>query len=161
MSTLLAEKEKAYRDYGHDIDGTDTVLETGLGFTCDFQKDGGFIGMDAVQQQKEASKERGGLSRKMVQILVQDPEPLLSHGEIIWRNGNPISDIRAGSYGHALQGAVGLSLIDAAASKGETDVVNKNFITTGDWEIEIADKKYPIKLSFSPLYDAKSTRVKV
>lgn len=117
--------------------------------------------MEAVQKQKEATKERGGLRRKMVQILVQDKEPLLSHGEIIWRNGKRISDIRAGSYGHTLGGAVGLSLINAAASMGESDIVDKNFITTGDWEIEIADKMYPIQLSFSPLYDPKSHRVKV
>ena len=154
-------KEKAYRDYGHDIDGTDTLLEAGLGFTCDFQKKEGFIGMEAVLEQKETAKERGGLQRKMVQVLVQDKEPLLSHGEIIWRNGSRIGDIRAGSYGHTLQGAVGLSLIDAAASRGESDVVNKNFIATGDWEIEIADRTYPIQLSFLPLYDPKGSRVKV
>jgi glycine cleavage system aminomethyltransferase T/glycine/D-amino acid oxidase-like deaminating enzyme len=32
--------EKGYRDYGHDIDNTDSVLEVGLGFTCDFSKQG-------------------------------------------------------------------------------------------------------------------------
>ena len=117
--------------------------------------------MEAVKAQKTASKEQGGLSRKMVQVLVQDPEPLLSHGEVLWRNGNPISDIRAASYGHTLQGAVGLSLVDAAASKGESEVVNKDFITTGDWQVEISDKKYPCQLSFAPLYDPKSLRVKV
>eukprot|EP00559_Dactyliosolen_fragilissimus_P008321 CAMPEP_0184860704 /NCGR_PEP_ID=MMETSP0580-20130426/5544_1 /TAXON_ID=1118495 /ORGANISM="Dactyliosolen fragilissimus" /LENGTH=822 /DNA_ID=CAMNT_0027357913 /DNA_START=85 /DNA_END=2553 /DNA_ORIENTATION=+ len=30
--------EKGYRDYGHDVDNTDTVLECGLGFTRDFKK---------------------------------------------------------------------------------------------------------------------------
>ena len=36
--------EKGYRDYGHDIDNTDTVLEAGLGFAVDLKKPGGFIG---------------------------------------------------------------------------------------------------------------------
>ena len=40
--------EKGYRDYGHDIDNTDTVLEAGLGFAVDLEKPGGFIGKDAV-----------------------------------------------------------------------------------------------------------------
>jgi len=31
--------EKGYRDYGHDMDNTDTVLECGLGFCCDFEKE--------------------------------------------------------------------------------------------------------------------------
>ena len=41
--------EKGYRDYGHDMDNTDTLLEVGLGFTCDFEKEGGFIGKEAVR----------------------------------------------------------------------------------------------------------------
>jgi 4-methylaminobutanoate oxidase (formaldehyde-forming) len=36
--------EKAYRDYGEDMDNTDTPLEAGLGFAVDFDKPGGFIG---------------------------------------------------------------------------------------------------------------------
>src|SRR5205085_6616008 len=36
--------EKGYRDYGHDIDNTDTVLEAGLGFAVDLKKEGGFLG---------------------------------------------------------------------------------------------------------------------
>jgi glycine cleavage system aminomethyltransferase T len=33
--------EKGYRDYGHDIDNTDSVLEAGLGFAVDLKKPGG------------------------------------------------------------------------------------------------------------------------
>merc|ERR1712167_272961 len=29
--------EKGYRDYGHDIDNTDTLMESGLSFTADFK----------------------------------------------------------------------------------------------------------------------------
>ena len=36
--------EKGYRDYGHDIDNTDSVLEAGLGFAVDLKKPGGFLG---------------------------------------------------------------------------------------------------------------------
>ncbi len=41
--------EKGYRDYGHDIDNTDSVLEAGLGFAVALDKPGGFIGRDAVR----------------------------------------------------------------------------------------------------------------
>src|SRR5262249_23194839 len=40
--------EKGYRDYGHDIDNTDTVLEAGLGFAVDLKKPNGFLGKEAV-----------------------------------------------------------------------------------------------------------------
>ena len=38
--------EKGYRDYGHDMDNTDTLMEVGLGFTADFDKKEGFIGKE-------------------------------------------------------------------------------------------------------------------
>src|SRR5499427_9540389 len=61
--------EKGYRDYGHDIDNTDTVLEAGLGFAVALDKPGGFIGRDAVLAQKE----RGPLRRRLVQVRLTDP----------------------------------------------------------------------------------------
>jgi 4-methylaminobutanoate oxidase (formaldehyde-forming) len=48
--------EKAYRDYGHDMDNTDSLLQMGLGFTCDFDKAGGFLGKEAVQAEKAKAK---------------------------------------------------------------------------------------------------------
>ena len=46
--------EKAYRDYGHDIDNTDNAFETGLGFAVAVDKPGGFIGCEAAKAQKAA-----------------------------------------------------------------------------------------------------------
>ena len=48
--------EKGYRDYGHDIDNTDSVLEAGLGFAVDLDKADGFIGRDAVVAKKAAGR---------------------------------------------------------------------------------------------------------
>src|SRR4029078_7519940 len=86
--------EKGYRDYGHDIDNTDTVLEAGLGFAVDLDKPGGFIGRDAVL----AKKAQGTLTHRIVQILVEDPEPLMFHAEVVRRNDVPIGYVRAASY---------------------------------------------------------------
>lgn len=70
--------EKAYRDYGHDIDNTDCVLEVGLGFAVDLDKPDGFIGRDAVLAKKAA----GPLRRRLVQILLEDPGPMLFHSTL-------------------------------------------------------------------------------
>src|SRR5262249_60562328 len=78
--------EKAYRDMGHDIDNTDTVLEAGLGFAVDLKKPGGFVGKDAIVAQKAA----GPLKKRLVQILVQDPEPMMFHAPIVLRDGKPV-----------------------------------------------------------------------
>jgi glycine cleavage system aminomethyltransferase T len=55
--------EKAYRDYAHDVDNTDSVLEAGLGFTCDFNKPDGFVGKEAVLKEKELPA-----ARRLVQV---------------------------------------------------------------------------------------------
>mmetsp|Transcript_32634 Transcript_32634/g.48321 ORF Transcript_32634/g.48321 Transcript_32634/m.48321 type:complete len:533 (+) Transcript_32634:377-1975(+) len=150
--------EKGYRDYGHDIDNTDTITEAGLSFTCDFKKEGGFIGMEKVQAQKTNAKERGGLSRRMANVFVplEPSDPLLYHGEILWRNGEAISDIRSGSYGHTIGGGIGLTMLDS--HNGEP--INNAYIENGSWELEIADRKYPCKVSVSPFYDPKNSRIK-
>ena len=87
--------EKGYRDYGHDIDNTDSVLEAGLGFAVAIDKPGGFIGRDAVAARTAA----GPPTRRVVQILVTDPEPLMFHAEVVRRDGRAVGYVRAASYG--------------------------------------------------------------
>jgi 4-methylaminobutanoate oxidase (formaldehyde-forming) len=142
--------EKAYRDYGHDIDNTDSVLEAGLGFAVDLKKPSGFVGRDAVVAKKAA----GPLTRRLLQILVKDPEPLLFHAEVVRRDGKPVGYVRAASYGFTLGGAVGLAMIDAG------EPLDQAWIDRGRWEIDIAGKLYPAVASLRPLYDPDMKRVK-
>ena len=79
--------EKGYRDYGHDMDNTDDPYEVGLGFTLDLKKQDGFIGKDAVINKQEQAP----LTRRLAQVLVKDPDPLLFHAEVVRRNGNPVA----------------------------------------------------------------------
>jgi 4-methylaminobutanoate oxidase (formaldehyde-forming) len=142
--------EKGYRDYGHDIDNTDSVLEAGLGFAVRLDKPGGFIGRDAVVAQKAA----GPLRKRLVQILLKDPEPMMFHAEIVKRNGVPLGYIRAASYGHTLGGAVGLAMLSA------DEPITAAYLDAGDWQVEIADRDYPAVASLRPLYDPHMKRVK-
>jgi 4-methylaminobutanoate oxidase (formaldehyde-forming) len=135
--------EKAYRDYGHDLDNTDTALEAGLGFAVDLDKPGGFIGRDAVLAQKAS----GPLRKRLVQVLVKDPEPLLFHAEIVRRNGVALGYVRAGSYGFTLGGAVGLAMIEADAP------IDQVYLDAGACDVEIAGRRYPAIASLRPLYD--------
>jgi len=142
--------EKAYRDYGYDIDSLDTPLEAGLGAFVKINKPGGFIGRDAFMRQKDS----GILNRRHVQFLLKDPEPLLHHNEIVLRDGKIVGDISAGAYGHTLGGAVGLGFVSCE------DGVTREYIDSGDWEIQIAGIKYPAIASLTPLYDPKNERIK-
>jgi 4-methylaminobutanoate oxidase (formaldehyde-forming) len=142
--------EKGYRDYGHDIDNTDSVLEAGLGFAVDFRKPGGFIGRDAVLAKKAA----GPLARRLAQVLVLDPDPLMFHAEVVYRNGKPVGYVRAASYGFTLGGAVGLAMIDAG------EPIDQAWLDAGSWEIDIAGTRYPARASLRPMYDPEMKRIK-
>jgi 4-methylaminobutanoate oxidase (formaldehyde-forming) len=140
--------EKAYRHFGHDITDEDHVLEAGLGFAVKTGK-GDFLGRDAVLRRKEA-----GLSRRLVQFRLTDPEPLLFHNEAILRDGRLVETITSGNYGHFLGGAIGLGYVPC---EGETEAD----ILSSRYEIEIAGERFPAEASLKPLYDPKSERVKM
>ncbi len=143
--------EKGYRDYGHDIDNTDGVVEAGLSFAVDMEKPGGFIGRDRVESQMAARP----LNRRLVQVLVGDPEPLMFHGEVLYRNGERVGYIRAASYGFTLGGTVGLAMVDA------DEPVTGGYLEDGVWEVEIVDLLYPANVSIRPFYDPESERVRM
>jgi len=142
--------EKGYRDYGHDIDNTDCVLEAGLGFAVDLRRPTQFIGRPAV----EARKAAGPLTRRLVQILVQDPEPMLFHAEVVRRNGVPAGYVRAASYGFTLGGAVGLAMIEA------DEPLDQAYLDDSTWEVDIAGRTHSAVASLRPLYDPTMSRVK-
>ena len=142
--------EKGYRDYGHDIDNTDTPDEVGLGFALDLAKPGGFIGREAVVAQRS----RGPLQRRLVQLLVRDPAPQMFHAEIVRRNGLPVGYVRAASYGHTLGGAVGLAMIDPRRT------VDDAWLAGGEWQVDIAGTLYPAAVAARPLYDPAMKRIR-
>ena len=148
--------EKAYRDYGHDIDNTDDPYETGLGFAIDLDKADGFIGKEALL----ARRAKGPLQRRLVQVLVKDAGPLMFHAEIVRRDGVPVGYVRAASYGHTLGGAVGLAMIEPKLPAGSQQPVDAAWLAAGRWEVEIAGQCYPAVVSLKPMYDPANARIK-
>jgi heterotetrameric sarcosine oxidase gamma subunit len=143
--------EKAYRDWGLDLDNTDTPLDAGLGFAVAWDKPGGFIGKEALIAQRETP---GEPKRRLVQFLVRDPEPLLYGIEPILRDGRWVGYNRIGAYGHTLGGAVGLGMVEDEAGIPASSIEDSN------WELDIAHRTYPVTASLRPLYDPDRARIK-
>ncbi|MBS2022377.1 MAG: GcvT family protein [Deltaproteobacteria bacterium] len=142
--------EKGYRDYGHDIDNTDTVLEAGLGFAVDLKKPA-FIGKDAVQAQKA----KGPLKKRLIQLLCKEPDALLFHAEVVARNGKSHGYVRAASYGFTVGGATALAMIEA------DEPITQAWLDAGTWTIDVAGRKVAAVASLKPLYDAENKRIKM
>ena len=141
--------EKAYRHFGHDITDEDHVLEAGLGFAVKTGK-GDFIGREAVLRRRAA-----GLTRRLVQFLLEDPAPLLFHNEPILREGRIVGQLSSGNYGHALGGAVGLGYVPCRPDAPPEEMLAARYT------IDVAGRIVPARASLAPLYDPTSARMKV
>ena len=108
-----------------------------------------FIGRDAVLRKKEE-----GLSMRMVQFKLTDPEPLVYHNEPIIRDGEIVSYVTSGNYGHTLGGAIAMGYVPCAGESMDQ-------LLASDYEIEIAGTRVAANASLRPMYDPKSERVKV
>ena len=143
--------EKGYRHWGHDISDEDTPLQSGLGFAVAMKKPGGFIGLEALQAQKEA-----GLTRRLVMFALDDATPLLYHNEPICRDGAIVGRISSGMFGHHLGKSLGMGYVQCQTQGEAPDA-----ILQGKYEIEVAGVRYSAQPSLAPLYDPSSTRIKV
>ena len=141
--------EKAYRHWSHDITPEDTPLEAGLGFCIAWNKQGGFIGLDALLRQKDQ-----GITRRLAQFVIDDPDVMMYHDEPIWMNDKIISRLTSAMYGYTLGGAVGLGYVGTEYAAKPEDVL------AGKYEIEVAGRRIPARVSLKPMYDPTSARIK-
>ncbi|MEE8536097.1 MAG: aminomethyltransferase family protein, partial [Kiloniellales bacterium] len=141
--------EKAYRHWGHDITDEDNPVEAGLTFACRPDKNLPFIGREALLRQLER-----GVTKRLVQFALDDPEPLLYHNEPILRDREIVGYVTSGNYGHSLGRAIGLGYVNHAGG------VDAEYIRAGRYEIEIAGERFPAKASLRPLYDPAAERVR-
>ncbi len=138
--------EKAYRHWGHDITDEDTPLEAGLGFAVKFDKPGGFIGREALLEQKRTAP-----AKRLLQFRLLDPKPLLYHDEPVWQGDKLVGRITSGAYGHTLGGAIGLGYVDTAKAPD---------LSAGEFSIEVAGERIPAEASSRPMYDPTGQRIR-
>ena len=139
--------EKGFRHFGHDITCEDHVLEAGLGFAVKTGKPD-FVGRDAVLRKKET-----GLKTRMVQFRLTDPEPLLYHNEPVVRDGEIVSYLSSGNYGHTLGGAIGMGYVPCEGETAEQ-------LLASSYEIDVAGTRVAAEVSLRPMYDPKGARAK-
>lgn len=152
METLESTRTEAgRRDYGLDMENSDSPLEAGLGFAVDFDKPGGFVGREALLKQHEKRPWRN----RLVQFLLEDPEPLLYGEEPIFLHGEPVGYVRSGAYGHTLGGAMGFGYVE------HREGVTSSLLQAGGFEIQVAGERHAALASLRPRYDPKNERVQM
>ena len=141
--------EKGYRIWGADVTPDHTPLEAGLGWAAKLKTDTPFLGREALEQQKA-----NGLAKRLTFFAVDDPEVVLLGRETIYRNGERVGWLTSGGFGHTVGQSLGMGYVRNKAG------VDREFLTGGEYELEVACERVPASLSMQPAYDPKSERVK-
>ena len=143
--------EKGYKHWHADIRPDDTPLEAGLGFTCKLKTNIDFKGRTALEKQKAE-----GLRRKLVTLTTRGAEFPLWGLEGIKRNGEFVGFVRRGEYGVYLDTNIAYGYVRRA----DGGVVDKEYLTTGEWTLEIMGKDYLVDLHLKHPFDSKNNRIK-
>jgi heterotetrameric sarcosine oxidase gamma subunit len=142
--------EKAYRHWGHDIGSDDTPLEAGLGFAVAWQKPGGFVGRAALERQRAQ-----GVTRRLVQLAVEERDVVLLHNEPILRDGRIVGETTSAAHGHTVGRELALGWV--ANPDGHAD---EAYLRGGDYRIDVGGTLVPAALALTPLYDPRSARIR-
>lgn len=138
--------ESGYKHWGHDITDEDTPIEAALGFTIAWDKEGGFLGRDALLAQKENPIR----AKRIVQFKLDDPNLVLYHDEPIYRNGEMVGRTSSGMYSHTFGACLAMGYIN------NPEGVTKEWIESGSFEIEVANEKISATASLRPFYKAQT-----
>ncbi|CAM4289443.1 glycine cleavage system aminomethyltransferase GcvT [Paenibacillus tarimensis] len=121
--------------YGQELSPAISPLEAGLGLFVKLDKDGGFIGREALVRQKEA-----GLKRKLVGIEMRERGIPRSHYQV-YAMGRPIGEVTSGTQSPTLKRNLGLALLEIGYTAVGTEV-----------EVDIRGKRLKAEVVKTPFY---------
>jgi 4-methylaminobutanoate oxidase (formaldehyde-forming) len=135
--------EKGFVHVGHDVGPTDDPFSAGLGHVVKLETE--FIGAEAARRAKETP----GLHR-LISLRLEDPEPILLHGESVIADGRIVGAVMSAAYAHTVGAAVGLAMVDASIASDDGTTV----------EVDIAGELTKATLSRRALHDPDGSRMR-
>ena len=128
--------EKGFPLNGSDLDERHTPLEAGLGFVVKMGKPSGFIGHDALLEQRKT-----GLPTKLAAIQLTEKAPPLRHGYPVYATDGEtiLGELTSGSLSPGLGRGIGLAYLPSAAATVGTEV-----------QVSIREKLYPGRIVKKP-----------
>jgi len=140
--------EKGYRAWSSDIGPDHTPDEAGLGWAVKMKSNIAFKGREAVQAQRESGV------KKIMATFTCDGDVILSGRETIYRNGERCGWLSSAGYGHTLGTSIGMGYVRS------NQAIDKEYVLSGDYELEVATHRVKAKVTLAPLYDPKMAKVK-
>jgi 4-methylaminobutanoate oxidase (formaldehyde-forming) len=141
--------EKGYRAWGADIGPDHTPFEAGLGWAVKLRSTIAFSGREALLAQQAQP-----LRKSMCSFSVADPAVVLLGRETIYRDGERVGWLSSGGYGHTLQCGIGMGYVRNTAG------VDRDYLLSGTYALEVATQRIPCRIHLAPLYDPRMARVR-
>ena len=117
--------EKGYRVWGADITPDETPYEGGVGFCVKLDKDGGFIGREALVEAKEA-----GPRTRLCCLTLADPRSVALGNEPVRIGGEIVGRVTTGGYGYTVERSIAYAYLPPERAEVGTAVEVEIF---GEW----------------------------
>jgi len=135
--------EKGFVHVGHDVGPTDDPFTAGLGYIVKLEKE--FVGVEAARAAKESPR-----PHRLVSLKLDEPDPVLLHGESVIADGRIVGAVMSGAYAHTLGAAAGVAMVETSAVSDEESTV----------QVDLAGHMVKATLSPRPFYDPSGSRMR-
>ncbi|MCX5495034.1 FAD-dependent oxidoreductase [Kaistia dalseonensis] len=141
--------EKGYRAWGAEIGPDHSPLVAGMGMFVKLKKPIPFLGRAAIEAQAARP-----LPRLLAAFTTVDPSLVLLGRETIYRNGERVGWLASGGYGYTVEKPIGYGYVRNPAG------VDRDYVLTGAYELEIAGERYPAEVHLDALYDPQGSKIR-
>ncbi len=141
--------EKGYRAWSSDLSPDHTPLQAGLGFAVKLNSNTPFLGREALVEQRQSP-----LKRRLAYFTTHDNEVVLLGRETIYRNGERVGWLTSGGFGYSVDSSIGYGYVRNPSG------VDREYLRSGTYELEVASRRVPASIHFGPLYDPKNERIR-
>jgi glycine cleavage system aminomethyltransferase T/glycine/D-amino acid oxidase-like deaminating enzyme len=143
--------EKGYRAFGRELTPDYNPVEAGLLFTCKLASGTGFLGREAVEKAKA-----DGPRRRLVSVVLHDPEVMMWGGELVVRDGEPAGQVISAAWGETLGAGVGLAYLRDPAGAP----VTAEFTRNGTFQVNVGGQLAGAAIHLRSPYDPAGTKIK-
>ncbi len=131
--------EKGYRVWGADITPDETPYEGGVGFCVKLDKEGGFIGREALVEAKAA-----GPRTRLCCLTLADPRSVALGNEPVRVDGEIEGRVTTGGYGYTVERSIAYAYLPPERAEPGTGV-----------EVEIFGEWIAGEVAAEPLFDPR------
>jgi 4-methylaminobutanoate oxidase (formaldehyde-forming) len=136
--------EKGYRVWGADITPDETPDEGGVGFCAKLDKEGGFIGRDALAEARE-----NGPRSRLCCLVLEDPHSIALGNEPVRIGGEIRGRVTTGGYGYTVERSIAYAYLPPGSAAPGVGV-----------EVEIFGRWVPGVVAEEPLLDPEGERIR-